>query len=427
MGQSVVRRALYTGAFFVAGQAFYYLLILVANFRLDSIGFGRFYLGWAILNVLVAPGGVATLALSAYFSEVHRSHGARGVQAALERAAADLAPWAIIATLIAEAALYFVSKALGADSLAMIALLPLTALAIVMVDAVRAAFQGMLQFVWFGTSWLAWCVAQWALGTLGLALTGAPWGAFLGMLAASVLTLVFLVLSLRAHVRAAPKTVVSLETPLEAPPLLRAAPLVAGLGGFVLLNNVDVLLAYLTLTGPQLGAYTASAVLPKAIVTAAQPVVQVMLPVAMHIRGHRMSIREPLAKAIGMTVALATLGAAFLWITSGKLCGGSYGINFCDASTLAPLAAAAIPLSVVRTATIANILDSRRWLHHLPLVAAAVFAAVRWLGWVNGASLAVSYSLLCWTVLGVFALVRLSERRLEPSSRPAPAALDGDY
>jgi hypothetical protein len=63
----------------------------------------------------------------------------------------------------------------------------------------------------------------------------------------------------------------------------------------------------------------------------------------------------------------------------------------------------------------------------LPLVAAAAFAAVRWLGWVNGASLAVSYSLLCWTVLGVFALVRLSARRLEPSSRPAPAALDGDY
>jgi hypothetical protein len=27
----------------------------------------------------------------------------------------------------------------------------------------------------------------------------------------------------------------------------------------------------------------------------------------------------------------------------------------------------------------------------------------------------------------VFALVRLSARRLEPSSRPAPAALDGDY
>ena len=76
MRHSVIRRSLYVSLFYVAGHAFYYLLILVANSRLEPADFGRFYLGWAILNIVAAPGAVLTLALSGHFAEVHRVHGA---------------------------------------------------------------------------------------------------------------------------------------------------------------------------------------------------------------------------------------------------------------------------------------------------------------------------------------------------------------
>src|SRR5580704_10113923 len=95
MLHSVVRRSFYVALFFVAGHAFYYLLLLTANAKLDPVGFGRFYMGWATLNVLVAPGGVVTLSLSGYFADVFRVNGAGGVVPALGRAAAKMMPWAL--------------------------------------------------------------------------------------------------------------------------------------------------------------------------------------------------------------------------------------------------------------------------------------------------------------------------------------------
>src|SRR6202023_3219250 len=97
------------------------------------------------------------------------------------------------------------------------------------------------------------------------------------------------------------------DTAAVAQSLKHVLPFCTALGGFVLLSNADVLVAYLKLTGAQLGAYSASAVLPKAIVTATQAVSLVILPVATHIRGESANMRPALVKAIGLTFALAML------------------------------------------------------------------------------------------------------------------------
>src|SRR6185437_8335167 len=115
----VIRRSLYIGAFFVAGHAFYYLLVITTNLRLDPAGFGRFYLGWSILNVLVAPGSVLALALSGHFAGAYRQHGAVGAAAALRRTAATLLPWALALVAATELALMLGGRALGADGLIM--------------------------------------------------------------------------------------------------------------------------------------------------------------------------------------------------------------------------------------------------------------------------------------------------------------------
>jgi hypothetical protein len=150
-----------------------------------------------------------------------------------------------------------------------------------------------------------------------------------------------------------------------------------------------------------------------------------MLPLAMHIQGRKLSIRTPIAKAIAMTLALGAFGAAFLWLAAGKVCSGGYGIKFCDASTLVLLAGAAIPMSVIRTATIGQVLSGRRWLPHLPLAASLAFGAALVLGWARGPSLALCYALTCWAILGLLAAATFLIRRPAPS-RTAPAALGGD-
>src|SRR3984957_21039310 len=124
MQHSVIRRSLYIVLFFVAGHGFYYLLVLAANARLDPVGFGRFYLGWAMLNILVAPGAVLTLSLSGHFAEAFRRNGAAGIGPALWSVGAKLLPWALVLLAALEILLLFVGRVIGADSATMIALLP---------------------------------------------------------------------------------------------------------------------------------------------------------------------------------------------------------------------------------------------------------------------------------------------------------------
>ena len=401
MRHSVVRRSLYVSLFYVAGHAFYYVLILLANSRLEPADFGRFYLGWAILNIIAAPGAVLTLALSGHFAEVHRIYGPAKVFSALRAAVTTLFPWLLAVTVMSEIVLLFSGLALRSDAVIMIALLPLTALSSVLVDTVRAVFQAALQFVWFGASWLIWCISQFVFGAALLLLTGAPWAVFLGMLIANCLTLVCVLV---ASWRLGTDTAYAaggraVQSQFAAHSLRYILPFCTALGAFVFLNNFDVFVAYLKLSGVEFGAYAASAVLPKAIVTATQPVAQVILPLATHIRGQNLKTREVLLKAIGMTFALAVLGASALWLVSGEVCGSHYGIQFCDVSIMPLLASAAVAVAVTRTAILADLLSGRYWRPHLPIAALLLFAATVWFGRFSGAELAMRYSIVCWLLL----------------------------
>jgi O-antigen/teichoic acid export membrane protein len=411
MLHSVIRRSFYVALFFVAGHVFYYLLLLTANAKLDPVGFGRFYMGWATLNVLVAPGGVVTLSLSGHFADVFRVNGSGGVVPALGRAAAKMMPWALALIAGIEVLLFLSGRVIGADSVILIAVLPLTALTSVMVDAVRAVFQGMLRFFWFGTSWLVWCIVQFIFGAAGLVFIGAPWAVFVGMLAANCLTLISLLMIVwrMGTVRAGNDAGPAPNPEFVVQSLRQMLPLCTALGAFVLLSNADVIVAYLKFTGAGLGIYAASTVLPKAIVTATQPVAQVLLPLATHIGHNSLGIGRVVVKAVGTTFAMAALGAAALWLVSGEACGGHFGIKFCDSAILLPLAIAAVALSVIRTSIIADFLCARYWRSHLVVAVITIFAIVSLLVKLNGTGLALSYSIACWLLLSALALFRFIE------------------
>jgi O-antigen/teichoic acid export membrane protein len=364
---------------------------------------------------------VLALSLSAYFADAYRVGGTGGVTATLRRAAATLLPWAMAFVATAMVVLMLGGKALGADAFIMVLLLPLTALVSVMVDTVRAVFQGMLRFVWFGASWLLWCLGQFALGAAGLALFGAAWAVFAGMLAANCLALIVLAAAIWRLSAAAAGSQPAAQTEAEAvrQSLIHVLPFCTALGGFVLLSNADVLVAYLKLSAGELGAYSASAVLPKAIVTATQAVSLVILPVATHIRGEKADLSGALVKAIGLTLALAAFGALALWLVRGEACGGRFGIKFCDPGMMLLLAGAAVAISVARTAIIADLLGGRRWRPHLPIAAAALFAAATWFNTPDGRSLAASYTVLCWLLFGTLGLSKLAERWMLARARPS--------
>lgn len=425
MRHSIIRRSVVLTTFYISGHGFNYLLLLIANALLDPVGFGRLYTGWAILNVLVAPIAIIALLLSGYFAEANSRQGPALVARLLERSAATALPWALAAVILLEAAAYAGGWLIGVDSLTLMLVLPPTAVSFLGVEMVRASLQGMLRFTAYGVSWLLWCAAQCAFGAAGLWLTRSPWGCFAGVLAANLITIVGLTRVVAARPPSPPSAMDGAPTAPYS--LRRAVGFCSAFVGCVLFVNADIFLAYLLLGPEDLGVYTASSVLPKAIVTATQPVVQIILPVVIAIQGEGRDTSGAVLKAIVAAFTLGALAFAVLWGGSDLVCGAPHGIRFCTPPLMTLLAAAAVPLSVTRTLVTADVAHGRYWLPHLPFLAIAAFAAavalMRARGQIDDMHLATTYLYFCWGLLLVWAVVGALRGRLFQRSGMAPAAL----
>jgi len=432
MRHSIIRRSLILTTFYISGHGFYYLLLLIANGMLDPTGFGRLYTAWAVLNVLVAPISIIALLLSSYFAQANASKGPAFVSRMLARVATIAVPWTAATVLLLEVVFYVGGRLIGADSLALILVLPLTAVSFLGVEIVRASLQGTLRFVAYGASWFLWCVAQCAVGAVGLLLTRSPWGCFAGMLVANLLTLGGLCWAVAGGVGGtggAAADVTADSPKLASYSLRRALAFCSAFVGFVLFNNADIFLAYLTLSPADLGIYTASSVLPKAIVTATQPVVQIILPVVISIQGEGEDTSQAVMKAIFAAFALGAAAFVVLWLGSDLACGAPHGIRFCTSPLMLLLAAAAVPLSVIRTLVTADVAHGRYWLPHLPCLAIVVFAAAMMLTKVSGPAenlhLATTYLYSCWGLLAVWAAAGIFRGRFFARGQIAPATLRG--
>jgi O-antigen/teichoic acid export membrane protein len=428
MRHSIIRRSLILTTFYIAGHGFYYVLLLIANAMLDPTGFGRLYTGWAILNVLVAPISIIALLLSSYFAQANASKGPAFVSRMLARIAALALPWTAATVLVLEVLFYLGGRLIGVDSLALVLVLPLTAVSFLGVEIVRASLQGTLRFVAYGASWFLWCVAQCLVGAVGLVLTRSPWGCFAGMLVANLLTLGGLCWAVAGGGATAPDATED-GPKLASYSLRRALAFCNAFVGFVLFNNADIFLAYLILSPADLGVYTASSVLPKAIVTATQPVVQIILPVVISIQGEGEDTSQAVMKAIFAAFALGVAAFVVLWAGSDLACGSPHGIRFCTSPLMLLLAAAAVPLSVIRTLVTADVAHGRYWLPHLPFLALAVFAAAMTLTKASGPAenlhLAATYLYACWGLLAFWAAAGIFRGRLFARGEITPATLRG--
>jgi len=195
-------------------------------------------------------------------------------------------------------------------------------------------------------------------------------------------------------------------------PLNDALFFCAPLAGVILLNFADVMVAYVPLSKAQLGVYTAAAVVPKAMVTLTQPIVQIMLPVIVHVRGEARSIRGAVLKAAGSALVMGVASTGILWAASGAVCGGRYGIRSCDPSLMLMLMIAAIPVSVLRVLTVADASVRRYWVIVLSVGGAILFSVVAFLNRTPAFNLALVYTIVCGATLSAYVLAGIVHRQL---------------
>ena len=352
MRQSIVRRSLAVMVFYVAGHGFNYLLLATTNRMLEPELFGLFYLSISLINVLGTPGLVLAMSLAQRFAGLSSAAGSDAVIHDLNRVLLFYVKWGSAAALAGAAALAVAGRFLGVESFAIVILIPAVAYAEVMFEIIRACLQGLQRFTWFGMSWVIRCVAQYTFAVAALYLFDSVLSGLSGFLVATVLVN----LGVRSILPARPSAPVGDKgRDGQLPWRTEILPQVSAYGLFTLLANLDVLLGYILLSHEQLGVYAASSILPKAIVTVTLPVAQVLLPVVAVRYQAGESSRWAIVKAVMTVFVLGSCGALVLWFGSDLACSSRFGIRFCEPGLMALLAAAAVPLAVMRVLVVTSL------------------------------------------------------------------------
>jgi O-antigen/teichoic acid export membrane protein len=416
MQHSVVRRSLMVSAAFAAGHLFHYALMFSANRLLDPGAFGRFYAAISLLNVLLTPSTVLSFLFAKHFTTVFSTAGVGPVVSELNGLMRRHGTAGLVLVLFSMAVLTLAGSLTGADAFFLLMLVPCAALLVYLFEMARAALQGMLDFFAYSAAWILWRAGQYVVAVAALLFAGAAWAGMAGIFLATVVALLVLLRVIYRRAAAAPVGGDGAWAPFR---ISAAAPFAFQYGTFILINNVDILLAYLVLSNDQLGAYAASSLLPKAIVTATLPVSQVMLPVMSAWSGAQM--RTALLKALGVAAVLSAAGAAVLALGGELACNDRFGIRFCSPWLMAVLALGAIPLSISRVLVVAGLaLGTERRTAAAATVVVVGFSALVLIWATSPPALAVIYTACCWLFVVAYGLVMRNGRRM--AADPAPEA-----
>jgi O-antigen/teichoic acid export membrane protein len=402
MKHSIIRQSLLVTTVFVLGHLFNYALMITANRLLTTDVFGRLYTAISLLNVLYTPAMVLAFLFAQHFAIVFAAGGRDALVSELKTLFQKQLIIGAPTALVAVVALLLSASALKADAFTLLILVPCTALAVYLYEVLRASLQGMLAFATYCAAWISWCAGQYVLAVIGILLTGSAWSGMAGILLATVLMVIIMFgLITRGVGHTTPSSLPASWPSFNA---LRAVPFVIGYGTFVLINNIDILIAYRMLSNDKLGIYAASAVLPKAIVTATQPVSQVMLPVMAASGQTRAVGRIALIKALAVCAVFGTVGAAVLYLGRDVACNSRLGLRSCAPPLMIVLALAAIPLGMLRILVVACLAlgyKSEMLAPALALIAVAIALVV----WGSSAeALAGVYLACCWGFLALYAL-----------------------
>lgn len=411
MQHSVVRRSIAVTMAFVVGNLFYYALLIAAN-RLLGIGsFGRFYTALSMLNVLYIPAVVLTFMLVRHFTTLNTASGFGAVVGELSLILKQhgLVGAALVAVLIV--ALVLLGSVIGVTAVQILVLVPCIALSLYIFEIARAALQGALDFVSYSVAWIGCRAAQFVLAIGAILWLGTAWAGLAGILVASAVSACLLLVVIY---RRAGTTKAATASSFRVGPAL---PFILEYGLFIIVNNIDVLIAYFLLPKEQLGIYAATSVLPKAIISVTQPVSQVMLPVLTASTELWRGRRTALLKAFVVCAGIAVVGAAVLSFGRSLACHEGMGIRSCNTDLLVWLALAAIPLSLVRVLVVAGLATGNRRHALVPALAIVAFAGLA-VAWAHSPlQLGLLYCAFCWLFIVVYGLA--TSRGLQTSELPA--------
>lgn len=390
------RSAAVTAAFFV-GHAFNYGLMFLGNLVLTGGQFGLFYTGILVVTVGVAPSIGMMFAITAHLASIATKHGESEVARLTGRILAQFLRCAAPVAVVLGGFTAIVGFGFGFESWMLWVAIPATVVCLVIPEVLRAAFQSLLWFGWGNGVWIVSQGSQFLCGLAGLLLFGRAWAGILGLLIGGLIASVCFAVRFRLLARQKRAEPIHL-----LPPRWRQAlPLVVNYTLFILFTNVDLVLGFLTLSPAALDVYAASALLPKAIVTASFPIAQVVLPVLVRRRMDGFSSPALTFKAVGLVMGMSAAAASTLWLLIPFFQASQFAIRSLDIGVMHVLLVGAVGLGASRVIIVVEAGARRRATAIAQAICILLMAAVC-LGLKLGPGpLAVVYAAVSWLFLAV--------------------------
>ncbi len=351
---SVFRRMFLLLALLAPAFAANFLVLYVCAHWLGAADFGVFYAANTLGNILFSGSLILNLAFTRYLSGALIARGPESLVGSTLRIQRLLLMWGGLASLVLVVSGLIVGNQLGVRSAVVVVLIVMDAFTAYIGDVGRVLLQATRRTVALGLYTLAWMVLRLLLCIAGLLAFGTVWGALSGIVLSSLVMIAAVNLVLL-------RQPAGTGTPAAGLPALASEfPAILGYGLLVTVSNLDILIGYFVLPGISFGIYSASSILPKAVLTVLMPLQQMLFP-HMLTGGSEQDDRLFQRKAALAVVGLALLGGVGIAIVEPLACGAAPGILLCRSSLMNVMLLSVVPLALVRVLLLEDIV------HHRPL------------------------------------------------------------
>ena len=403
---SVLRRSIILLSLMGPAFAINFALYYAAAAFLPPEGFGLFYIAVTTANVLYSGSFVLNIFFTRHLVSVVRSDGRSAAYAARGRIQSVVLRWGALAAAAVILILSLIGKWIGIQSLAIVVLIVLDAFTAYIIDIDRAFLQSLRKTLPLGAITLIWMALRFGLAVSGMALFGTTWGGLLGVVLAAIFVQILFKFLISSSKSAPPRALPAL------PPIRELVPVVFGYFSLIVVSNLDVLLTYLLLKDDALGTYSASSVFPKGILVVVTPLLQMLYPMMVGRSETPRDIRRVFQKSVVVVLALSSVIAVGVFVFSGLLCGGTWGLKLCQSYPLDLLLISAVTLSVLRALVLYQSARGRDWIALSMLIPAAVYISIALISDRNVTAVSMEFAAFCGMLLLYFGGLTLLAERL---------------
>lgn len=343
--KSVVRRSSVL-LLLTAPALLFNLILQVAAAGIMSVErFGIFFLSLTIANILAAPSIILSFYVAREISVLEDSAGVHRAWRMVPAMGRRVFRFGLSGGGLVFICLETLNFVRGDASFVLPLAIALLAASTYLVDLLRGALVGLQKFVFLGLFNFGWMGARLLFGLGAILYFNTVWAGLAGLVMAGILVIggFFLLAGPGSAVRQAPGA-----KEFAAPRMGgRFVAFAVNYGGFFAIAYLDIVVGYAVLSREALGVYTASAIIPKGILTLTLPVSQVMFSSVIGETSQRWH-GGLVTRSVLITTAIMLGGGLAAHLIGDQVCGGAINIGACKPVTLSLMALGMVPIAVLR-------------------------------------------------------------------------------